>query len=98
MGGPLAIVQNGDLIELDVANRRLNLLISEEEMQRRIAAWTPPVRHYDRGYGRLFIDHIQQANEGCDFDFLRHYEGQDVLTGNERSLARRAVDRLPKPF
>jgi len=98
VGGPLAIVENGDLIELDVPNRRLNLLVSQQEMSRRLAAWEPPVRHYDRGYGRLFIDHIMQASEGCDFDFLQKYQGGEDLRGSARSKARRAADRLPSPF
>jgi dihydroxy-acid dehydratase len=98
VGGPLAIVQNGDMIELDVQNRKLNLLISDEERERRMATWEPPVRHYDRGYGRLFVDHITQANEGCDFDFLRHYKGGEELKGSSRSLRRRAADKLPSPF
>lgn len=98
VGGPLAIVENGDRIELDVPNRRLNLLISEEEKQRRLARWEPPVRHYDRGYGRLFLDHILQAHEGCDFDFLRAYPGGEELRGAPRSWKRRAQDKLPSPF
>ena len=52
VGGPLAIVRNGDEIELDTANREINLLVSGEEMQARLAAWKPRGRHYDRGYGR----------------------------------------------
>jgi dihydroxy-acid dehydratase len=96
-GGPLAIVENGDRIELDVAARKLNLLVPQEEIERRLASWEPPARHYDRGYGRLFVDHIEQANRGCDFDFLRAYRG-GTPTGNARSLARRAADRLPSPF
>jgi dihydroxy-acid dehydratase len=70
-GGPLAVVQTGDEIELDVDNRRLDLLIPAEELERRLAAWTPPAPHYTRGFGRLFIDHVLGADTGCDFDFLR---------------------------
>ena len=98
LGGPLAIVQNGDLIQLDTANRKLNLLVSDEEIQRRLAAWEKPVRHYDRGYGKLFLDHILQANEGCDFDFLRWVPEPDDLVGSERSKARRATHKIPLPF
>jgi L-arabonate dehydrase len=98
VGGPLAIVENGDLIELDVAERKLNLLVPQEEIDRRLRAWEPPVRHYDRGYGRLFVDHITQAHEGCDFDFLGHYEGGEELRGNARSWKRRATAHLPSPF
>jgi L-arabonate dehydrase len=98
LGGPLAIVQNGDLIRLDTANRKLDLLVSDEEIQRRLAAWEKPVRHYDRGYGKLFLDHILQANEGCDFDFLRWVPEPDDLVGSERSKARRATHKLPVSF
>jgi L-arabonate dehydrase len=71
VGGPLALVRDGDEIELDVAHRRLTLHVSDDELARRRAAWTPPSPHYTRGYGSLFLDHVLQANEGCDFDFLR---------------------------
>jgi dihydroxy-acid dehydratase len=72
VGGTLAFVQNGDLIELDVPGRKLELRVSQEELNRRRAGWTPPKPHYLRGYGRLFLDHVTQAHQGCDFDFLRH--------------------------
>ncbi|MBZ5514566.1 MAG: dihydroxy-acid dehydratase [Acidobacteriia bacterium] len=71
VGGPLAAVKNGDRIELNVPERRLELLIPEAELKQRLAAWRPPEPHYDRGYGKLFLEHILQADEGCDFDFLR---------------------------
>jgi dihydroxy-acid dehydratase len=70
IGGPLALVRDGDVIELDVPGRKLSLKVSEEELSRRKAAWTPPAPRYGRGYGQLFTQHITQANEGCDFDFL----------------------------
>ena len=70
VGGPLAFVRNGDLIELDVEKRALNLKISQEEMQKRKSAWKPPTRKYERGYGAVFCGHVKQADEGCDFDFL----------------------------
>lgn len=70
-GGPLAIVKNGDEIELDVHARRLELLASDAEIKRRLAAWQPPAPHFERGYGRMFLEHILQAHEGCDFDYLR---------------------------
>jgi dihydroxy-acid dehydratase len=70
IGGPLAIVRTGDEIVLDVAGRRLELLVAEEEIGARLAKFTPPPRHYERGYGRLFLDHDTQAHLGCDFDFL----------------------------
>jgi dihydroxy-acid dehydratase len=71
VGGPLALVQDGDEIALDVPQRSLRLLVSDDELARRRAAWAPRAAHYERGYGRLFLDHVLQANEGCDFDFLR---------------------------
>jgi len=70
VGGPLAFVRNGDLIELDVERRVLDLKISPEEMHRRKSAWKPPVRKYERSYGAIFSGHVKQADEGCDFDFL----------------------------
>jgi len=70
IGGPLAFVQDGDLIELDVPARRLMLQVGDEELARRRAAWQPPPPRYARGYGALYVRHITQANEGCDFDFL----------------------------
>jgi dihydroxy-acid dehydratase len=70
VGGPLAFVQTGDPIEVDVAARSINLMISDEEMAHRKAAWVPPPPRYERGYGAMFSAHIGQADEGCDFDFL----------------------------
>jgi dihydroxy-acid dehydratase len=70
IGGPLALVKTGDRITLDVPNRRLDLHISDEEFALRKAAFTPPPPHYTSGYGRMFLDHVTQANHGCDFDFL----------------------------
>jgi dihydroxy-acid dehydratase len=70
VGGPLAFVQTGDEIEVDVKNRRIHLHVSDEELARRKSAWTPPKPHYTRGYGAMFAQHIGQADQGCDFDFL----------------------------
>ena len=70
-GGPLGLVRDGDWIELDVASRRLQLLVDETELSRRRSEWQPPVSKHLRGYPRLYIDHVLQADEGCDFDFLR---------------------------
>ena len=78
IGGPLALVQNGDMITLDVDARTINLDISDEEMAQRRAAWKAPEKNYERGYGWMFSKHIQQANEGCDFDFLRSDFGGPV--------------------
>ena len=71
-GGPLALVRTGDSIKLDVPNRQLDLLVDDDELDRRRAAWTPPPPHEgsDRGYLKLYLDHVQQAGEGADFDFL----------------------------
>jgi len=71
VGGPLALVRDGDLIELDVPGRKLELLVADEELERRRAAWRAPEPKYRRGYGRLYVDHVLQADEGCDFDFCR---------------------------
>jgi dihydroxy-acid dehydratase len=71
VGGPLAFVQTGDEIEIDVDERRIHLHVSDTEMARRKAAWTPPPPKYPRGYGALYSEHIGQADEGCDFDFLK---------------------------
>ena len=72
VGGPLALVRDGDLIELDVAARKLELKVSAGELAQRRAAWRPRPSHYTRGYGKIFSEHITQANQGCDFDFLHH--------------------------
>jgi L-arabonate dehydrase len=71
VGGPLALVRNGDLIRLDVAERRLDMLVDEDELAERRRTWTPPVSADERGYRHLHASHVLQANEGCDFDFLR---------------------------
>jgi dihydroxy-acid dehydratase len=70
VGGPLALVNTGDEIEVGVANRRIHLAVNDEELARRRAAWRPPPPRYERGYGAMFSAHIGQADEGCDFDFL----------------------------
>jgi dihydroxy-acid dehydratase len=70
VGGPLAFVQSGDIIELDVAERRLSLAVPDDELDKRRAEWQQPPPKYGRGYGALYLKHITQANEGCDFDVL----------------------------
>ena len=70
-GGPLAAVQNGDTISLDVPNRRLELLVADREIQRRLSESPPTKQPFERGYGWMFAQHILQADQGCDFDFLR---------------------------
>jgi L-arabonate dehydrase len=71
VGGPLALVEDGDLVRLDVPERRLDLVVSDEELAARRARWKPPARRDVRGYRSLHLDRVLQANEGCDFDFLR---------------------------
>jgi dihydroxy-acid dehydratase len=78
IGGPLALVKNGDKITLDVAARTINLDVSEAELKTRRADWKQPERRFERGYGWMFTRHIKQANEGCDFDFLETSFGAPV--------------------
>jgi dihydroxy-acid dehydratase len=78
VGGPLALVQSGDTISVDVPARTIHLDVSNEELARRQAAWLPPPPRYERGYGWMFSRHILQANEGCDFDFLETSFGAPV--------------------
>ena len=78
IGGPLALVRTGDLISVDVAARRIHLEVSDDELARRKAAWTPAPRRYERGYGWMFSKHILQADAGCDFDFLETSFGAPV--------------------
>jgi L-arabonate dehydrase len=81
-GGPLAFVRNGDTITLDVAARSLHLHVDEAEMARRRAAWVPPAPHAVRGYAKLYIDHVLQADRGADFDFLVGKTGSPVPRDN----------------
>ena len=74
VGGPLALVREGDLIELDVEARKLELKVSDAELARRRAEWKPNPKRFGRGYGALFSQHVTQANKGCDFDFLHQTE------------------------
>ena len=69
-GGPLAFVRDGDLIELSVSKRKLDLLVDDRELSRRREAWQPPPTRYERGFGALYVEHVTQANLGCDFDFM----------------------------
>jgi dihydroxy-acid dehydratase len=81
-GGNLALVQNGDMIELDVGQRRLHLEVDDAELARRRAAWTPPTAPMARGYVKLYFDHVQQAHQGADLDFLVGGSGADVAKDN----------------
>jgi dihydroxy-acid dehydratase len=71
VGGPLALVRSGDRIKLSVKERKLDLLVGDAELQKRKSAWREPSGRPDRGYGKLYLDHVLQAEHGCDFDFLR---------------------------
>ncbi|WP_152362062.1 IlvD/Edd family dehydratase [Microlunatus speluncae] len=78
IGGPLALVVDGDQIELDVPGRSLRLLVDDAELERRRAAWRPPAPAYRRGYGSLYLSHVDQAPLGCDFDFLHGHSPIDT--------------------
>jgi len=71
VGGPLALIKTGDMITVDVPKRSIRVEISDQELELRRSQWVAPQRRFERGYGWMFSQHIQQANEGCDFDFLR---------------------------
>ena len=70
VGGPLALLKTGDLVKIDIHNRRIDMLVDDDELARRRASWTPPVPKFERGYGWMFTKHIKQADQGCDFDYL----------------------------
>ena len=77
-GGPLALVRDGDMIELDVAGRRLHIDVSDAELAKRKAAWKAPEPAFKSGYQRLYVDHVLQADKGADLDFLVGCRGSDV--------------------
>jgi len=79
LGGALAIVQNGDKITLDIINRKITLEISDEEMAARKAAWQAPVSKHRRGYPQLYIREVLQADEGCDLEFLKPRNSEDLI-------------------
>ncbi len=81
IGGPLAFVQTGDEIILDTAGRRIDVNLSREELEQRTRAFVPPQPHYTRGYGSLFLQHIEQAHLGCDFDFLKNISSSKSTNG-----------------
>jgi dihydroxy-acid dehydratase len=81
-GGPLAVVQNGDMIELNVPERKLQLLISDEELAKRLSLWEKPAPAMQSGYWKLYIDHVLQADEGADMDFLVGQRGAAVPKDN----------------
>ena len=81
VGGPLALVRDGDIIELDVAERRLQLCVDPDELERRRQAWKPRAPAHARGYRRLYDQHVEQAHRGCDFDFLRGADADTLPEG-----------------
>jgi len=89
VGGPLALVKTGDFIELNVPDRRLHLDVSQAELETRRACWFPPPPHYQRGYGRIFLDHVLQADRGCDFDVLLRGESDLDADGAARVAGHR---------
>ncbi len=78
--GPLGAVRDGDMIRLDVDNRRIDLEVEPAEIERRLATTPPRPAHYRRGFGKLFLDHVMQADKGCDFDFLRSRDGEAAVS------------------
>ena len=78
VGGPLALLRTGDRVRLDVPARRLEMLLEDDELEARRAAWERPAPRYERGYGAMFLSHVEQADKGCDFDFLRTDAGRPV--------------------
>jgi dihydroxy-acid dehydratase len=82
VGGPLALVRNGDMISLDTEGRKLTLEVSDAELAARRKAWTPPAQPEARGYARLYVEHVMQADKGCDFDFLVGQSGSGIPRAN----------------
>ena len=75
VGGPLALLRTGDRVRMDLPARRLDMLVSDDEIAARQAAWTPPEPRYARGWGWMFSNHVGQADSGCDFDYLTRAHG-----------------------
>jgi len=78
VGGPIALVRTGDMISLDVPSRTLHLEVPDEELEHRRAAWSPPPRPANRGWVRLYTEHVLQADQGCDLDFLVGSSGSAI--------------------
>jgi dihydroxy-acid dehydratase len=91
IGGPLAIIQNGDMIELDAGQGVLNVLLDQREIQRRLSEWRPPVPKYEQGFRALWIDQVLQAPDGCDFEFC---VTEDWLSRRDRQRGEAAQQRL----
>ena len=77
VGGPLALLRNGDMVEIDIPNRSINMLVEADELARRQREWQAPEPKFGRGYGWMFARHVSQADKGCDFDFLERDFGPD---------------------
>lgn len=78
VGGPLALLKTGDMVTVDIPGRRIHMEVSDEELAQRRAAWTPPEDPYQRGFGKMYMAHVSQAHDGCDFDFLQTAAGAAV--------------------
>ena len=78
VGGPLALLKTGDMVTVDIPGRRIHMAVSDEELAQRRAAWTAPEDPYQRGFGKMYMAHVSQAHEGCDFDFLQTAAGAPV--------------------
>ena len=78
IGGPLALIKTGDIIEVNIPDRKLSVDIPESEMKNRKEDWVEPKPRFERGYGYMYSQHIEQADKGCDFDFLRTDFGSAV--------------------
>ena len=76
VGGPLALLKTGDLVRLDLPNRRLDMLVDEAELEDRRQRWCPPQPRFQRGWGWMFSKHVGQADTGCDFDYLQRSHGK----------------------
>jgi dihydroxy-acid dehydratase len=76
VGGPLALLKTGDMVRLDLPNRRLDMLVDESELEARRKAWQPPEPRFERGWGYMYQRHVGQADQGCDFDFLTRDQGR----------------------
>ena len=96
VGGPLALVRDGDTIRLDVPSRTLSLVVSDEELAARAAAWTPPPPKFERGFGLLYSRHVMQADVGCDFDFLDHAQCRTRRRARDSLRVRRRAPHRPR--
>jgi dihydroxy-acid dehydratase len=96
IGGPLALVHDGDLISLDAEARRLDLLVAEKELAARRAKWTRPEAKFGRGYGALYTERVTQAHLGCDFDFLEPGGEPSSDPGAGETVSQRASAREPE--